>query len=255
MTCVGNDAHHVAVKTSPHVGKSEDLKCDNLGENPEEYERKLEELEKKLKEAEESRKKELSEPPKPLTGKTGSWPPKTLNEIMKVEMVQDKSAEEVEEIWKQHHLHKDGVFSVIKKSDFDAMMSNAGEFPTFIYALPRADGYEFILSQFSENNVYFTSLQMFQMLKENAQASLTIAHFTDFKDTKGIVLMAGKFDEKFLNQMEAVNLVKQMALFYGTDSGERRHLLAAFNNSPTSFNHMDVIEEYKKIRQKVELFA
>lgn len=45
---------------------------------------------------------------------------------------------------------------------------------------------------------HVSCVNSFQMLKENAQPSLTIAHFPDFKDTKGIVLMAGKFDEKFL---------------------------------------------------------
>jgi ATP synthase F1 complex assembly factor 1 len=55
----------------------------------------------------------------------------------------------------------------------------------FIYPLPRNDGYEFMMSQFDGNVIYFTPLAVYQSLKENAPPCLTVAHFTEFKDDKG----------------------------------------------------------------------
>ncbi|XP_062589108.1 ATP synthase mitochondrial F1 complex assembly factor 1-like, partial [Saccostrea cucullata] len=202
--CSSNSNPGTKVEENPYYDKYK-AKLQNLKQSdPERYAAKLKELEEKEREKLEQMKKDLSTPPdinKESLNKddqkfSGSWPPKSLNEIMKVDLIKDKSATEIEQIWKEHHVTKDCVFGVIEGGNFDDVKQKAQLCPLFIYPLPRNDGYEFILSQFDGNVIYFTPLAVYQSFKENAPPCLTVAHFTEFKDDKGIVLMAGQYDDK-----------------------------------------------------------
>ena len=56
----------------------------------------------------------------------------------------------------------------------------------------------------------------------------------------------------FQSKAEALNLVKQMALYYGRDAAHRHSLVRLFNSVPEKFQYMDIIEEYKKNKVYLE---
>ncbi|XP_053395060.1 ATP synthase mitochondrial F1 complex assembly factor 1-like [Mercenaria mercenaria] len=229
-------------------------------ENPEEYESRLQEMKEKLKPKKEDTPQEpppqRTEPPpkRDIPGFSGprTWPPKSLDEIMKLELIKDLDAKAITQLWQEYHIAKDCIFSVFPTEHYDELISKSQINPNFIFTLPKGDGYEFYLCQFSGKDVYFTPLAMYQLVKENAPPCLTVAHFPELKDDKGIVLMAGEYDDKVIRKTEALNLVKQMTLYYGRDAGERYKLVRTFHTNPEQFQYMDIIEQYKMNKEFLE---
>ena len=79
------------------------------------------------------------------------------------------------------------------------------EFNTFLFPLPRDQGYEFFVVQFLGKEAHFTSLINYQAHKENAPECLNMMHYTELANTKGIVLMVGEYDKDNLvrNEMQS----------------------------------------------------
>lgn len=83
---------------------------------------------------------------------------------MKVELVVDKESEEIKKIWEQYHIQKEDVIAAtVPLKDFEELTRKAILYPTFIFPLPRSQGYEFILCQFERNCVHFTPLLYYQV--------------------------------------------------------------------------------------------
>ena len=76
------------------------------------------------------------------------------------------------------------------------------EFNTFLFPLPRDQGYEFFVVQFLGKEAHFTSLINYQAHKENAPECLNMMHYTELADTKGVVLMVGEYDKDNLVRHE-----------------------------------------------------
>merc|ERR1711890_85487 len=117
------------------------------------------------------------------------------------------------------------------------MGTRAAEFNTFVFALPRDEGYEFVLSQFAVNEFHFTTLINYQAFGENAPECLTIVYYTDMEAEKGITLMRGEFDSKLLGPIDAQFLANQIQLYYASSPG--RHLgYCSSLNIPRPRGHM-----------------
>lgn len=227
-------------------------------DNPGEFESRLDDLKnlktKKVITAEPSGVTTYSTTPLTRSATAGprSWPPQSLDEIMKLDLVKDLPPDAIKLLWQEFHLNKDCIFSVVPKVEFEEIISKSKLSPTFLFPLPKGDGFEFYLCQFNGKDVYFTPLGMFQLLKESAPACLSVAHFPELKDTKGIVLMAGEYDDKILKRSEALNLVKQMALYYGKEAGDRYRILRQFCAQPDTFDHMQLVEVYNSNKDYLE---
>ncbi|KAJ8956506.1 hypothetical protein NQ318_019224 [Aromia moschata] len=167
-----------------------------------------------------------------------------LDKIMKIELIKDKTTEEIKEIWEQYHIQKDYcIAATIPSVDFDTLNENSNKFPIFLFPLPRSQGYEFIMCQFAQNTVHFTPLLYYQVHKENAPECLTVTHYEELKDSKGIVLMRGEYDKNVLNAKEAQCLANQLQLYYVQQEPKKRQLLEIFTHKPDEFKHADLIKQ------------
>lgn len=90
-------------------------------------------------------------------------PHKKLGDIMKIELLNDKSAEEIKQIWFEYHKTKDVITATLTTEQYEALMKKGNEHPIFILPLPRSEGYEFIMLQFAANTVHFTPLLAYQV--------------------------------------------------------------------------------------------
>lgn len=90
---------------------------------------------------------------------------KKLSDIFKVELVADKNAEEVQGIWEEYHKNKEVISATIPKDVYNKIQLNMKQFPTFLFPLPRSQGYEFIMCQSFGHSVHFTPLLAFQVLQ------------------------------------------------------------------------------------------
>lgn len=97
---------------------------------------------------------------------SGEVPFKKLNDIMKLDLLHDKNAKEIENIWLEYHKQKDDVLvATIPTEVHNLLVERSKEFPIFILPLPRSQGYEFFLLQFASNSVHFTPLLCYQVRK------------------------------------------------------------------------------------------
>lgn len=103
-------------------------------------------------------------PKKPLgTKSAGEVPFKQLNDIMKVDLLQDKTADEIKGIWLQYHKEKDVLVATIPAETYNLLNERSKQYPIFIFPLPRSQGFEFFLLQFAGNTVHFTPLLCYQV--------------------------------------------------------------------------------------------
>ncbi|XP_059609917.1 ATP synthase mitochondrial F1 complex assembly factor 1 [Phlebotomus argentipes] len=209
----------------------------------------LEKVKKPEKAAPEERTRSYSEllKPKESLKEKGEIPHKKLDDIMKIDLVEGKSADEIRSIWLEYHKMKDVIAAAIPTEQYDLQQNRAKSHPIFVLPIPRSQGFEFIMLQFAANSVHFTPLLCYQVHKENAPECLNIVHYTEFRE-KGIVLMRGEYDSQVINAQEAQCLANQLQLYYGQNSQDKLQLLETFTNQPESFKHMDVIAELENLK-------
>ncbi|KAK6635341.1 hypothetical protein RUM44_000592 [Polyplax serrata] len=240
------------LKSNPFFDKYA-VKIANLQqESPEELRQRLEENEKRKQKKYKTEAKErpysvASEHGKRHIANSPFTKTKKLEDIMKTELLKDKSDEEIKQLWLDYHRDKDVVISVVPKDTYALMNERAKEFQTFLLPIPRTQGYEFIMCQFAANEVHFTPLIAYQTHKENAPECLTLTFYPDLQDEKGIVLMKGEYDTDILNCQEAQCLVNELQLYYSQNNEKRLNLLRRFTYSPSEFNHMDLIAELETL--------
>ncbi|XP_054645022.1 ATP synthase mitochondrial F1 complex assembly factor 1 [Dunckerocampus dactyliophorus] len=170
---------------------------------------------------------------------------KMLGSILNLEMIQDKTGEEIAELWMKYYSTKDTISAVIPNETYDVIHTRAKSCPMFLFALPQKEGYEFFVGQWSGHELHFTSLINIQTLGENAPSQLILYHYPDLKE-KGIVLMTAELDPKFITVHQAQCLANQVQLFYGTQRQETHRLVETFNHHPAQFKHMSVIAELEQ---------
>lgn len=173
---------------------------------------------------------------------------------MKVDMIRDKSKEEIIEIWREYHKQKDCICGTMTAEQYDKMFARGRQYSTFLLPLPRDHGYEFIMCQFYGSEVHMTPLLWYQTHKENAPECLTMTHYTELKDDKDIVLMRGEYDTKLLDVQEAQCLANELQLYYSTDNEHRLQLLDMFTHRPSEFKHMDLIAQLETISLEPSTF-
>ncbi|CAB4057181.1 ATPeAF1 [Lepeophtheirus salmonis] len=157
---------------------------------------------------------------------------KKLESIMKTELLMNNTKEEI---------------TVIPVDVFNEMKLRFKEFKTFLFPLPRKEGYEFIVVQFSGNEAHFTTLINFQAYKENSPECLTMVHYPELAEDKGIVLMVGEFDKNILNIAEAQCLANQIEMYYYRPSPSKIALMETFLKRPNEFKHSQLISEMDNI--------
>jgi len=224
--------------------------------SPEEFLQRLSIVEENHKVSESStndvKGRDFSMPTPPKSAvKVGTQPSmmrdKKLEEIMKMELLDGKSKEEIGQIWTQHLSTKEGLCAVIPASTFRSMKDLYQVHKTFILPLPRKEGYEFVVVQFAGNEAHFTTLINFQAHSENAPECLTLVHFVDLIEDKGIVLMKGDFDPNVLSLSEAQCLANQVEMYFCNPNPAKRQLLETFTFQPNEFHHQDLISQIENI--------
>ncbi|XP_037948507.1 ATP synthase mitochondrial F1 complex assembly factor 1 [Teleopsis dalmanni] len=174
-------------------------------------------------------------------------PYKKLTDIMKLELIQDKNADEISKIWFEYHKTKNVLAATLSVGQYESLMERAKLFPVFLLPLPRSEGFEFIMLQFAANAVHLTPLLVYQVHAENAPECLTLVHYTEMKD-KGIILMRGEYDSKVLSGQEAQCLANELQMFYCKNDENKLKLLETFTKRPQEFKHMDLIKEVENIQ-------
>lgn len=200
----------------------------------------------KEKQKNSEKKKQIKYPePKDVNPK-GSSVKKFLGDILKLDMVENKSADEIKNIWMDYHKGKDVLFSTYNKEQFDKLNQNYTKYPTFVFPLPRGDGYEFFLFQYTDSELHFTPLVQFKKHGENAPECLAVTYFSELKE-KDIILMRGEYDKDIVSPLDCQFLINLTQMFYNGESTKRLDLIEEFNNKPEDFKYPEIISEVERL--------
>nr|XP_045582919.1 ATP synthase mitochondrial F1 complex assembly factor 1-like isoform X2 [Procambarus clarkii] len=142
-------------------------------------------------------------------------PQKKLDSILKIDLLKDKTNEELKYIWTEHFRNKDAVSGIIP-----------------------ADTYW---------KLYETGAKYTTAYKENAPECLTIVHYPDLKEERGIVFMQGEYDKNIINAFEAQFLVNQLQLYYGGNDKVKKEILERFHHMPDQFKHTELINQLESL--------
>jgi len=240
------------LQKNPYYSKYADKIAKMQKTSPEDFLDRLGKMEKsRLSSSKSSNEREFSLPtkakPSLVSDPTSQIREKKLNDIMKVEMLTDKSKDEIASIWTEHFAAKDAVCAVIPASVFKEMKKLYNIHKTFLLPLPRKEGYEFVVVQFSGNEAHFTTLINFQAFHENAPECLNMIHYEELAETKDIVLMVGEFDKNVLSVQEAHCLANQIEMYYCNPSDAKKTVLETFTFKPNEFRHQDLISIMENI--------
>jgi len=179
-------------------------------------------------------------------------PKKTLASVMKMELVQDKTKEEVSFMWTEYWKTRNVICAVVPSELYKKILEHGKKFDKFLLPIPRESGYEFILTQFSGDEVHFTPLANYQVHKENAPECLALVHYTDLQDKLNIVLMKGDYDTNVLNGREAQYLANQLQLYYTGNDPDKLDMVRVFNTQPEKFDHNVLISHLETLELPVQ---
>ncbi|XP_055354031.1 ATP synthase mitochondrial F1 complex assembly factor 1-like [Paramacrobiotus metropolitanus] len=239
------------LQSSPYYTKYASKLTELQKANPAEFAKRLEEH-KSVKQAVKEADKERVAHPVNIVSTVDPHKPAAavrlqrtrLADLMKVELLTEKTAEEIAEMWRVYHKDKPGfICASMPASSYAQIQSRAATHPTFLYPLPRAAGYEFFVSQFAGAECHFTQLAAFQQRKADAPTCLSLVHLDELRDSKGLVLMRGQYDQNVVNAVQVQCLLNQLQLYYATSDPHKLHLLQQFNAHPDAFDYRDLISE------------
>ena len=179
---------------------------------------------------------------------------KSLDQIIRMDLVEAESPERIATIWNQYHAglsadSKSRVSACIDAGVYAKLHQRGLVNSMFILPLPRDSGYELYLMQFSGHQIYYTPLQEYKLHGQNARPSLVVTHYTDLQDSKGIVLMLGELNGPTgtLSSQEAQNLCYQTQLFYVSGGDEKLRFVETFNKNPAGFDYQELIKQIETL--------
>ena len=124
--------------------------------------------------------------------------------------------------------------------------------------MPKEQGYEFIMAQWTANECHFTPLINFQAHGENAPSAMTVVYFDDLLETNKVALEMVEIDVKMFKFEEAKFLIHLMKEYYlrsnEKNNDEKYSLLNTFNYLPHEFKHSELIKQLEKDNIKIEQF-
>lgn len=168
--------------------------------------------------------------------------PRSLDSILKLNTVRHATPEEVASVWNQYHSGRGLVSTVISKEQFNTIQHRAKICPLFVVPLQQIDGYTSYFLQAQMPHLLFTGLEDYKIRGTNASPYLTVAHYTELADSKGLVLVRGDivFPSK-LSDVQAKKLLEISHSFFLHDS--RFALVEKLNKDSADFEFQDVLKE------------
>ncbi|RKP38597.1 ATP11 protein-domain-containing protein, partial [Dimargaris cristalligena] len=172
-----------------------------------------------------------------------------LDQILNMEKMAEADAETVGKLWTEYHAQKNHLSAVIPAGSYRELYQRTSRYPRFVLPVPHADGIEVYYCQFHFHQAYFTPLLEYKTHGESAKTYLTLTNYTEFLDSKGIVLMRGELtDPKLPLSMDSAHLLTlAVQQFYLTGSAAKKQLVEVFNNKPVEFDFDQLLAEFNKL--------
>lgn len=166
--------------------------------------------------------------------------PKPIDSIMDVERAKSKSTEELVSIWDDYHLGRGHIGLSMKAKLYHLLEQRATDCRYFVIPLWRGSGYTTMFAQVQMPHILFTGLEDYKARGTQAAPYLTTTFYTEFAETKDLVLIRGDvvFTSKLTDE-EAKWLLETVQSFYLNNT--RYKLVERFNKETRDFEFKDVL--------------
>lgn len=166
-----------------------------------------------------------------------SLSPKTLDAVVKLDLLTKETPENIKIIWEEHHMTKQTCSAAtISKHACATVLKNAKESPLFIFPVFKETDSSFVmlLSQLHERNFLFTYLEDFKLNPSTASPWMSLALFDDLPQLS--LVRADHMPS--VTKQEAIVLTTMLLDMYGDKqkSNEYKSFVYPFNKHPVDFN-------------------
>lgn len=122
-----------------------------------------------------------------------SYPgPRALDQIVKLELLQNEDGEQIQHIWEQFHTDKsDAVAAALPHDRFRTLVDRATAAPFFVFPVYRQDGFFNMLCQFQQTCFLVTYLEAFKENPAGAPPCLAVSLYDDLLEKKEVGLVRG----------------------------------------------------------------
>ncbi|GKY99444.1 hypothetical protein MPSEU_000898900 [Mayamaea pseudoterrestris] len=167
--------------------------------------------------------------------------PKSLDDVLKLEKVADKSTTDLADLWYAFHDDKHGVLGLVSHGqDGKMVIERARKCPFFIQPVFRDDGFFMLVSQYMDPSHFCMAyLEDYKMDPHSATPLLTFSVFNDFADIKNISFVRGDILNRGIADNEGQQIVLSMLKSYIQD----HETIKKFNQTPQQFDIDDYISK------------
>lgn len=171
------------------------------------------------------------------SGRAAAPSSKDLADILKLQLLQGKTADDVELIWMQHHeASSSHVATVMSSDEHAALAARAAASPLFVLPLRKAPkGFCSLLIQWQPQQALVTTLEQYRQLGSNAPAHLSLTCYTELAGSHGLVLLRGDvLYPELINTAEARTVMELTRALYTDPSSYQ--MVYQFNHAPDKFD-------------------
>jgi ATP synthase mitochondrial F1 complex assembly factor 1 len=174
--------------------------------------------------------------------------PKTLTEVVKLDVLMQESTDRIKEIWAEYQKAKSGMVCGDIESDIDELIrKRAKESPMFIFPVFKdEDKFMIMLSQFQENMFVLTYLDEYKRDPTTARPWLQFTIYDELIDKKSISLYRADFTPD-LSSVESHSLVNMILQAYKNDDIYGTHVVN-FNKNHDAFDFQGYCDSMKLLR-------
>ncbi|KAL3672834.1 hypothetical protein V7S43_002122 [Phytophthora oleae] len=159
---------------------------------------------------------------------------RSLEQIVKLELLENEQAAKIQSIWEEFHANKDdAVATTLTANEFQALVKRAEAAPYFIFPVYRQEGFFNMLCQFQQSCFLVTYLEAFKENPSAAPPCVAVSLYDDLLATKELTLVRADVIN-MLDKTESQLLLKQMLASYQDDKLYEH--VDKFNNKPEQFD-------------------
>ncbi|KAG1709297.1 hypothetical protein DVH05_019940 [Phytophthora capsici] len=170
---------------------------------------------------------------------------RTLEQIVKLELLENEQEEKIRSIWEEFHADKDdAVATTLSADEFQALVKRAEAAPYFIFPVYRQEGFFNMLCQFQQSCFLITYLEAFKENPSAAPPCVAVSLYDDLLEKKQLTLVRADVIN-MLDKTESSLLLKQLLASYQDDKLYEH--VDKFNNKPEQFD----FEAYRVLVKEV----
>ena len=163
-----------------------------------------------------------------------------------MEMIEDKSSKEIQDIWTTYHEEKDGAIGLCCSGEqIKAVIDRGILSPFFIQPVFRDEGFFNLCSQFQKPRYFLLCmLEDYQNNPTGANALVTLSLFDDLVEEHDLGLIRGDIINKGIHDDEGRKIVQSIFDVYANKDSYRD--VQTFNTEPMSFDFNDYVSRHKQ---------